>query len=118
MYIEYPNLELLVYKSEQYILNSKNEKINRKLKFSVDVFKQIWGSTLLGFDKSENGDSLIGGQAMTEAYTTVVHEETNNIYLVYFASRIAYIVDNPTEKFLNDLKDRNLDSYSEAIKEY
>lgn len=41
------------------------------------TFPQLWGSTALGFGQ-------IGGDAMTNAYTTIIQELQENIYGVFF----------------------------------
>lgn len=60
----------------------------------IVMFPQTWGSTALGFGG-------VGGQAMTPAYTVIVH--THASYCVYFRGRFAYRIDNPNSKFLQDV---------------
>ena len=69
--------------------------------FDVIVFSQIWGSTALGFDG-------IGGQAMTSAYTTVIQEEIMGVYGVFFGNSLAYIIENPSDEFFEDIKRFNM----------
>ena len=124
----YPNLELLEYKVRQAL--SKNEQFCEMLKaarekhkyvaveFEVDMFPQMWSSTNLGFDTMEDGSPAFGGQAFTAAYTSVFHEKLTDIYVVCFGSEICYQVVNPTEAFRTDLKDRRMESLSQAKKIY
>lgn len=116
-----PNLELLMYKAgmyleydEEYTQKSKGKSLN----FTIETFPQIWGSTCTGFDITEDGKATIGGCAMTTEYTTVVHEESTNFYLVFFGDRPCYAVYNPTKEFYEDLKERNLVSLSKSKERY
>ena len=82
-----PNLELLLYKAQQALAHDPDfvqkiaeikENDSRKkvyLDFSVECFSQIWGSTCTGFDVTEAGEPVMAGSAMTEEYTTIVHEK-------------------------------------------
>lgn len=113
--MKYPNLELLEYITE----NTANEVFESELimstyhKFKMYVFPQTWSSTALGFDGC-------GGQAITEAYTTVVEmtsykfesgkdirgivykELDDKVYAVFFDGKIAYICLNPNSEFFRD----------------
>lgn len=113
--MKYPNLELIEYITE----NTANELFEDVLimptyhKFKMYVFPQTWSSTALGFDGC-------GGQAITEAYTTVVKmtsyklesskdtrgivykELEDKVYAVFFDGRIAYMCLNPNSEFLKD----------------
>lgn len=113
--MKYPNLELLEYITE----NTANELFESELimstyhKFKMYVFPQTWSSTALGFDGC-------GGQAITEAYTTVVEmtsykfesgkdirgivykELDDKVYAVFFDGRIAYMCLNPNSEFFRD----------------
>ena len=113
--MKYPNLELLEYITE----NTACELFESELimstyhKFKMYVFPQTWGSTVLGFDGC-------GGQAITEAYTTVVEmisyknesgtgirgivykELEDKVYAVFFDGRIAYMCLNPNSEFFRD----------------
>ena len=55
---------------------------------------------------------------MTTEYTTVVHEENTESYLIFFGDRPCYAVHNPTKEFYEDLKDRNLASLSKSKERY
>lgn len=113
--MKYPNLELIEYITE----NTACELFESELimstyhKFKMYVFSQTWSSTALGFDGC-------GGQAITEAYTTVVemtsykfesgkdirgiiHKELDDkVYAVFFDGRIAYMCLNPNSEFFRD----------------
>lgn len=128
MKADYPNLELLEYiaqsvmRSDEVFQKTMEEK-RKKDKFlcpewEAVVFPQIWGSTNTGFDVTEDGDPVMGGCAMTKAYTTVMHELVTETYLVFFDGRPCYKVDHPTEAFYEDLKTGNLASLSEAKEKY
>lgn len=119
--MKYPNLELLEYITE----NTACELFESELimstyhKFKMYVFPQTWSSTALGFDGC-------GGQAITEAYTTVVEmtsykvesgkdirgivykELEDKVYAVFFDGRIAYMCLNPNHKFFKDLSNMNI----------
>lgn len=116
--MKYPNLELIEYITE----NTACELFESELimstyhKFKMYVFPQTWSSTALGFD-------MIGGcsgQAITEAYTTVVEmtsykfesgkdirgivykELEDKVYAVFFDGKIAYMCLNPNSEFFRD----------------
>lgn len=78
--------------------------------FEVYVFEQTWGSTALGFDG-------IGGSALTTAWTHVVMTSDGK-YHVFFNGRHAYSIENPTEKFKEDLEKRFMVSIKEAKEQY
>ena len=125
-----PNLELLLYKAQQILAhdpdfiqmiavimgNDNHEKVN--LDFSVECFSQIWGSTCTGFDVTEAGEPVMAGSAMTEEYTTIVHEKTTDIYCVFFGDRPCYKVDSPSNEFYEDMRNRQMASLSRAKNRY
>lgn len=125
-----PNLELLLYKAQQALAHDPDfvqkiaeikENDSRKkvyLDFSVECFSQIWGSTCTGFDVTEAGEPVMAGSAMTEEYTTIVHEKTTNTYCVFFGDRPCYKVDNPSNKFYEDMMKRQMASLSRAKNRY
>lgn len=123
-----PNLELLVYKAQQILAHDeefiadvaekKKTMKHARPSFSVEVFPQVWGSTCTGFDITEDGESVMSGSAMTEEYTTVVHEIMTDCYCVFFGDRPCYKVAHANEDFYNDLQNRNLASLSEAKRRY
>ncbi len=131
MTIRMPNLELLAYQA--WIKLALNQEYSKRIEkiypnwdeptlpqpdIRIDCFVQTWGSTCTGFDVDEHGTPLWGGSTMTDAYTTVVHDKQTDMYVVFFNDQICYVVENPTEQFYEDLKDRNLASLSEAKKRY
>lgn len=71
------------------------------------MFPQTWGSTALGF-------SGIGGQAMTGAYTTVVLDDCELYYSVFFGERLAYTIYDPAAAFFADLKSHKMKPVREA----
>ena len=112
--MKYPNLELIEYITE----NTACELFENELtlstyhKFKMYVFPQTWSSTALGFDGC-------GGQAITEAYTTVVEMTSykvesgkdigriykkleDKVYAVFFDGKIAYMCLNPNSEFFRD----------------
>lgn len=131
MRVEIPNLELIMYIARTNVMASpewkaKFENYKREWheqnpdarwvifpEFVIDsVFLQMWGSTALGFDGN------IGGCAMTEAYTTVVHERTTDTYAVFFDGVPCYMVYDPNEVFLEDLKNHMLAGKTRAARDY
>lgn len=82
-----------------------------------DTFIQMWGSTCLGFDVDDSGNSMFGGQMMTEAYTTIV-ELSLTLFIVCFDEEPCYAVTNPTNEFYEDIRNRRMVSKSEAGKRY
>ena len=60
------------------------------------MFAQTWGSTALGFGG-------IGGQAITSAYVCVIESNLVGGYAVYFGGRLAYVIERPNEKFMEDI---------------
>lgn len=116
-----PNLELLMHKAIEHL--KQDEEFAQKAKgktlhFTIETFPQTWGSTCTGFDITEDGKATIGGCAMTTEYTTVVHEENTNSYLVFFGDRPCYAVHKPTKEFYEDWIDRNLASLSKSKERY
>lgn len=122
-----PNLELLMYKAIEHLKRDeefckKYDKLpnfgHKRLDFKIETFPQTWGSTCTGFDVTEDGMGAFGGCAITTEYTTVVHEESTNFYVVFFGDKACYAVHNPTKKFYEDLKERHLASLSELKERY
>lgn len=129
MKANYPNLELMEYQSFIVIKNSeellkkfedakaKQGKFTR-VNFTAEVFIQMWGNTSTAFDICPDGSATIGGCAMTEAYTVVMHERTTDVYFVFVDNKLCYYVENANQAFLTDLKEHNIKSLSEAKKAY
>ena len=59
-----------------------------------------------------------GGQAITKAYTTVMHEIDSDFFCVFFDRELAYTVFDAKAEFFEDLKDRNLESVGSAMRRY
>lgn len=113
MYIkDYPNLELLEYKTKEYLKLINPEYCSRQ-ELIADVFAQSWASTALGFPGC-------GGSAITTTYTSVFRDLMKGIAVVYFGDRLAYIIENVEDdsKFLEDLGRRCLASVTEAQSRY
>lgn len=128
MVMRVPNLELVLYKAQQLLSRDKEfvdvlaerRKTEKHLHidFTLEVFPQMWGSTCTGFDVTENGKPTIGGCAMTEEYTIVIHERTTDCYCVFFGEQPCYKVTNANKDFYDDLKNHRMASLSEAKKRY
>lgn len=128
MVMRVPNLELVLYKAQQLLARDKEfvdvlaerRKTEKHLRidFTLEVFPQMWGSTCTGFDVTENGEPTIGGCAMTEEYTIVIHERTTDCYCVFFGEQPCYKVTNANKDFYDDLKNHRMASLSEAKKRY
>lgn len=118
-----PNLELLLYKAQQILSNDKDfvltiNKVCAEAKispdFDVEVFSQVWSNTAIGFDEP----NTVSGQAITEAYTTVVHERITDTYVVFFDNKPCYKVNDPNDVFMDDLKNHHLKGIAEAKEKY
>lgn len=116
--MKYPNLELIEYITDNLAIENFDILDNTYChRFKMYVFPQTWSSTALGFGGC-------GGQAITEAYTTVVEmswdciNKTDNIrglnlttsddriYAVFFDGKLAYMCLNPNEQFFEDLNNK------------
>ena len=65
------------------------------------AWPQMWGSTACGFGG-------IGGAAMTRAQTIVAYVPGIDIFAVYHRGEFAYLLENPTLKFYDDMRNREL----------
>lgn len=65
------------------------------------MFPQVWSSTALGFGG-------IGGQAFTSAYTVVVVDDVYNCCAVFYGEQLAYLIENPSQKFYDDVGNGNM----------
>ena len=113
----YPNLELLEYKAKQLLAQDEeflaaveaykkeNNTKYARYDFNVTMFPQIWGSTCGGFD-------------VAKEYTTVFHETLTESYIVCFGDRPCYKVTNPSEDFLNDMRQHRMVGLREAKTRY
>lgn len=112
MRLELVNLEVIEERFRRFIMDKSSFAKEEKVKLSrgeirCELFPQMWGSTSLGFDG-------IGGCAMTEEYTTVVHVSNTDVYGVFFGKKLAYIIKNPNQQFFTDLRERNMASQHES----
>lgn len=78
--------------------NAIKDDLNKEEKkyypeFEMTMFLQTWGDTTLGF----------GGQAMTNAYTTVVRDIYSGWCGVFFGEKLAYKIKNPNQTFNEDI---------------
>ena len=65
------------------------------------MFPQTWGSTALGFGG-------IGGQAITSAYVCIIESNLIGCFAVYFGGRLAYVINRPNEKFMQDVAQQRM----------
>lgn len=102
-------IDLDCHALEKAILDFKEEYAAQRSVF-VTCFPQLWGSTALGY-------GLIGGSAMTTSHTLILGPTMGNICSVSFdgGERIAYIVQDPTEKFFEDVKNQNMKSVHDLL---
>lgn len=124
--MKYPNLELIEYITDNSAIENFDVLNNSYYhRFKAYVFPQTWSSTALGFGGC-------GGQAITEAYTTVVEmswsyldkndeirglnlkESEDKIYAVFFDGILAYICLNPNEHFFEDLDNKRMKPQNES----
>ena len=124
--MKYPNLELIEYITDNLAIENFDILDNTYChRFKMYVFPQTWSSTALGFGGC-------GGQAITEAYTTVVEmswdcvNKTDNIrglnlttsddriYAVFFDGKLAYMCLNPNEQFFEDLNNKYMKPENES----
>ena len=120
----YPNLKLI----EQTFKEKVKEKYpdvytnpsNLFHRFTADLFEQTWLNTGTGFDLG----AACTGQGATHEYTTVIELQwlelvdgffhPNRLYGIFFGDRFAYMLRSPNQKFMNDLKVRNMNSQKNA----
>lgn len=88
------------------------------LNFKIETFPQTWEMACTGFDITKDGKTNICSWSPTTEYTSVVHEEITDSYLVFFGDRPCYVVHDPTKEFYEDLKDRHLACRSESKERY
>ena len=126
----YPNLELLEYKAKQLLAQDETfiaaveaykKENNTKyaaFDFNTTMFPQVWGSTCTGFDVAADGSPVVSGCAMTKEYTTILCETLTGSYVVCFGDHPCYKVTNPSEDFINDMREHRMVSLSEAKGRY
>ena len=116
MQLRYPNLELM-----EYICQEQHVKdYGKRGLFKVyNMFAQTWGNTITAFDVDKKGLPTIGGCAMTDAYTVIFHESTEDYYIVFVDDRPCYKVSAPIkDQFFDDIRDRHIASLSESKNRY
>lgn len=102
MRTELPCLPLIQERFWNAIKDEMDEKEKKYYpEFEMTMFMQTWGSTALGFGG-------IGGQAITSAYTTIVSEVYSGWVGVFFGESLAYKINNPNQKFYEDIRDNNM----------
>ena len=115
-----PNLELLVYMAQQILLNDKDfvsafNKVCAEAKSKGSFgYSQTWSNAATGFDEP----NTMSCQAITDAYTTVVHECITNTYVVFFDNKLCYKVNDPNECFMDDLKNHCLKGITDQSKKH
>ena len=114
MTAEYPNLELLDYIFRRAIEDFVKPDQSIVVDFDVHVFPQIWPNTGGGFATP----GYCYGQSFIKQYTTVFISTTQNVAMVFFGNRPAYIIQNPNQKFVDDFNRKQMKSKYEALKHY
>lgn len=102
--MRYPNLELLEYIFNQHRMEVLKENITFIPDVNIQVFSQMWPNTGGGFACP----GYCYGDAMTRQYTTVLYSENQNIAMVCFDNKPAYLIDDLSEEFWEDLDQRNM----------
>ncbi len=69
--------------------------------FTYTVFSQTWPTTALGYD-------MPGCDCITTADTIVIYNLDGPAMVYYESERLAYEVNNPNQKFFEDLARQNL----------
>lgn len=122
----YPDLSYLERLFWSNIINKHPEFEHKIISCDIraDLFLQTWPNTAGGF--SEPG--MFSGQMFVSEYTTVMQADITikedekpkkSIYYgVFFGNEPAYLVENPTDIFFEDLKYRKIKSKYEASKAY
>lgn len=77
----------------------------------VYSFPQTWGDGSLGFGG-------ISGQAITTAQTVVILGSNRNDAVVYFGGRLAYHINKPNQRFMEDLHNFSMGKVSGAVSRY
>lgn len=109
--VDLPDIVEYRYDYENGIRSPEATREVRRRPSARDVeiysFTQTWGSTALGFGG-------IGGQAMTAAQTTIVTDLQT--YCVYFGGRLAYKIESPNTKLIEDIMQHNVAAVGEQGK--
>jgi len=108
-----PNIELLNYIFYQRIAEIKKQGYNFGQADQIYMFPQTWPNTGGGF--AEPGYCY--GQTMTSEYTTVLIDSEENMAMVCFGEKPAYIV-SLSQCFMDDVKAHRVKGKHEAKKYY
>ena len=120
---QYPNLSLIEERFKNAISKEIREKKEQEKQegksmpiphFSAIVFPETFSNTAGVFCDV----GTVSGQAMTEQYITVMHESLTDIYAVFGDDRLAYVVEQPSEAFFEDLDKRQIRAIGEARTAY
>ena len=111
MYRQYPNLELVEYKFRQLYAKWAKDNNIENARPEVELF--VWPQT---FPNSAGifANGGFSGQAFTTMYITVCHDLNKDVYAIFGGSDFAYLVSEPTKRFFEDLKERELAPVSGA----
>jgi len=117
VYAGFPEFEYEDRDWEHYRKTKEDRRITKKGKhteYNISVyamFPQTWASTALGFGG-------IGGAAITSAYTTILESDQGGGFCVYFGGKFAYRIQQPNEKFYEDIARRNMSEVRGAGEKY
>ena len=114
MKTEYPNLPLIEERSKITLALVKELGYDSDAKFTARVFKQTWPVS----NDSSSTTGVLSEPSFIDQYTTVMHEERTNNYLIFFGNEYAYRVYNPTEAFYRDFAQMHMASSEEAKNRY
>lgn len=97
-----PNLPLLQERFKNAISGELEQHRIKDPNFEIQaMFLQYWESTATGF-------GFIAGDAITGAYTTIIESVNLGCVAVFFGERLAYIVNNPNDDFVGDIRKRKM----------
>ena len=117
VYEGFPKIEYEDRDWEHYRITKEDRRItktrnHREEDFSVEaMFPQTWASTALGFGG-------LGGAAMTTAYTIILKSDYGLGYCVYFQGRFAYRIDQPNDRFFQDINNKQMACVKDAENYY
>lgn len=89
---------------------------------SVQVFPQVWSSIAGAFYRQ----NTFAGAAMTMQYTTIVtlniitrkNAKSHTFFGVFFKDKLGYIIDNPSNKFFEDINKHHMKGVYENLSNY
>lgn len=122
--MKYPNLKLIEQTFKEKVEERYPEVYENKTSlfhnYTADMFEQTWVNTGAGFDL----EPVCTGQAITKEYTTVMELQwaelvdgffhPKRLYGVFFGNKFAYMLRSPNQKFMFDLRDRDMNSQKNA----